>query len=422
LPNGVDLNYVYDNASQLTSITYKKGAVTLGDLTYVYDTAGRRSRIGGSFARTDVPTAIATSSHNANNQLTNWAGPTLTYDFNGNLTGDGTYLDTWNARNQLVQVRQGGTTIASYEYDAFGRRKQKVVNGVTTRFVYDGQNFVQERDAGNAVTANVLTGLGLDEVYARTKGAVTSSYLIDHLGTIIAEADAAGTVQTSYSYEPYGKTTQSGAASDNSQRYTGREQDLAHLYYYRARYYSATFGRFASEDPIDLLGGSNLYGYVGSAPIHFIDPLGLAAQVTAGIGGSIGGLIFPAGFFGFSVGVGVTSGGQFVVQVQGTGSMGIGVFAGFGAQFGVTQMDCPLPVGWSDETTVQGDFNFGAGPSVGGSAQFGLTGGGGFSTGGGPRVRGGVGYGVQASVGVTRTFTYATPSVFGRNNSSCGCP
>jgi len=275
LPNGVTMTYAYDNASQLTGISYAKGATLLGDLTYSYDAAGRRIGIGGSFARSDLPAAVASSAHNANNQLTNWGGPALTYDLNGNLASDGTYVYAWNARNQLVQLTQGGTTVASYQYDAFGRRTQKVINGTTTRFVYDGGNFVQERDASNAITADLMTGLSLDEVYARTKASATASFLTDHLGTIIAEADAAGAILTSYSYEPYGKTTQSGVGSDNSQRYTAREQDVPDLYHYRARYYSPMLDRFVSEDPIGFLGGVNVYAYVEGNPIDGADPSGL---------------------------------------------------------------------------------------------------------------------------------------------------
>jgi RHS repeat-associated protein len=57
-------------------------------------------------------------------------------------------------------------------------------------------------------------------------------------------------------------------ASDNSQRYTAREQDLADLYHYRARYYSPRFERFVSEDPIDFAAGANLYQYVIGSPVR----------------------------------------------------------------------------------------------------------------------------------------------------------
>lgn len=63
-------------------------------------------------------------------------------------------------------------------------------------------------------------------------------------------------------------------ASTNTAKYTGREQDLTDLYYYRNRYYKPSIGRFISEDPIGLGGGANLYAYVRGNPLSFIDPLG----------------------------------------------------------------------------------------------------------------------------------------------------
>jgi hypothetical protein len=46
------------------------------------------------------------------------------------------------------------------------------------------------------------------------------------------------------------------------------------LYYYRARYYDPTSGRFLSEDPIGFEGGINLYAYVLNDPLDLIDPSG----------------------------------------------------------------------------------------------------------------------------------------------------
>jgi RHS repeat-associated protein len=46
-------------------------------------------------------------------------------------------------------------------------------------------------------------------------------------------------------------------------------------YYYRARYYDASTGRFLSEDPSDFNGGINFYAYVANDSVNWIDPLGL---------------------------------------------------------------------------------------------------------------------------------------------------
>ena len=145
LPNGVTVAYSFDAASQLTGLTYSLGQTTLGNLTYGYDGAGRRAIVGGSFARTGLPLALSSATYNANNQLTQWGTAALTYDLNGNLTGDGVNNYSWDARNKLTTITSGGTTIGSFNYDAFGRRTNKTVPGVTASFLYDGVNAVQER-------------------------------------------------------------------------------------------------------------------------------------------------------------------------------------------------------------------------------------------------------------------------------------
>ena len=276
-PNTNSITYGYNNASELTSLTYKKGAATLGDLTYTYDLAGNRIKTGGTFARSNLPPALATTVYNANNQQTTFGTTTETYDLNGNLatsTDAGvTTTYTWNTRNQLTSISRTGFT-ASFTYDSFGRRTGKTINGATTNFVYDGLNPVQEKN-GATVTANLLTGLGIDEFFTRTEGGVARSLLPDALGSTVALGDSTGTIQTQYTYEPFGLTTQTGTASTNSYKYTGREDDGTGLLYYRARYYQPKYQIFISEDPIGFAGGINLYAYVLNAPMNAADPLGL---------------------------------------------------------------------------------------------------------------------------------------------------
>src|SRR6476659_5973538 len=61
LSNGVNMTYTYDNDSRVTGITYKFNANTLGNLTYSYDSLGRRTQVGGSFAKTGLPGAITSA-------------------------------------------------------------------------------------------------------------------------------------------------------------------------------------------------------------------------------------------------------------------------------------------------------------------------------------------------------------------------
>lgn len=283
LPNGVVATYGYDVASQLTSISYVSGGTALGNLTYVYDVAGRRTQQAGSLANLSLPVAIGSASYNAGNQLTNWGGASLTYDANGNLTGDGSLTYSWDSRNRLSALSGGAT--ASFSYDGLSRRSSKTVSGVSTGYAYDGPNIVQEL-AGGSPRANLLTGLGLDEAFSRTDAVFgTRTFVTDALGSTLALTDGSGTVKTSYSYEPYGAATSSGEVSGNAFQYTGRENDGAGLYYYRARYYHPGFGRFVAEDPIGLAGGDNVYAYVGGSPSNFADPLGLQrGPVLLGLG------------------------------------------------------------------------------------------------------------------------------------------
>jgi len=275
LPNGVVTEYGYDVASNLTSLTYRKGATTLGNLTYEYDAVGRVTKVGGSFSRTGLPQPLSTGSYNSANQQTTFGTQSLTYDDNGNLISDGINSYGWNARDQLVSISGPGLT-ATFQYDALGRRISKLINGATTGYLYDEQDVVQEQ--GGTASVNILSGQDVDEVLARTDSSGANYPITDMLGSIVALTDSAGGIQTHYIYEPFGKTSASGAPSGSAYEYTGRENDGTGLYYYRARYYSPALQRFMSEDPIEFMGGDiNIYTYVGNNPVSSNDPLGLSS-------------------------------------------------------------------------------------------------------------------------------------------------
>jgi len=272
-PNGIVATYGYDVANQLTSIAYTLNATAVGTLTYTYDLAGQRLTVGGSWARTGLPQAVASATYDAGNRLTTWGTERFSYDPNGNLAADGLTSYTWNARNQLVGM--SGVTSASFAYDALGRRQSKTISGTATNFLYDKLNLVQELSNGTP-SANLLSGSLIDETLTRSDSNGSTTLLTDAQRSTIGLADASGAVQTSYTFEPFGQTQVSGSPSANATEFASRENDGVGLYYYRSRFYSPALQRFLSEDPKGFAGGDvNLFAYVSNSPVTFVDPLGL---------------------------------------------------------------------------------------------------------------------------------------------------
>jgi RHS repeat-associated protein len=276
-PNGTNTSYTYDAASRLTRIFHDGPTSVIEDLTYTYDAAGNRVRIGRLGPEAPLPEAVQAAYDAANEQIRfNSGTPNLAYDANGNLISqtdqNGTTIYTWDARNRLVGIAGPGVA-ASFEYDALGRRVSKIINGVMTEYQYDGNDIISEI-GGRAIGVAYVRGLNIDEPFVR-QGSINEYYHIDSLGSTLRLSDARGAAATSYSYEAFGKTINSGTSS-NSFKYTGREDDGTGIYFYRARSYSPMLKRFISEDPIGLLGADlNLYSYVKGNPLRYGDPLGL---------------------------------------------------------------------------------------------------------------------------------------------------
>ena len=236
LPNAIDAAYSgacpermrRNSDSRVSGMTWTLAGKQIGDLEYSYDADGHVVEKTGIMAATNLPQAVTGNTFNADNEMTSFNGTAMTYDANGNLTSDGTNTYTWDARNHLTAI--SGAATASFEYDALGRRISKTIAGTTTQFLYDGLNPVQEIQSGSP-SANLLTGLKLDEFFQRTNSAGARDFLTDTLGSTVALADSSGAIQTSYTgacpersrREPFGNTTTSGPSSTNTFQFTGRE-------------------------------------------------------------------------------------------------------------------------------------------------------------------------------------------------------
>ena len=114
-------------------------------------------------------------------------------------------------------------------------------------------------------------------------------YFHDHLGSTRRLYSATRTLLGTYRFTPYGSVqSQSGAALDTlGGTFTGKPWDsTAQLYYFPYRYYSPTMARWTSRDPLGMVDGPNMYGYVRGNPMNRVDPLGLWAVelICSGIG------------------------------------------------------------------------------------------------------------------------------------------
>ena len=272
--NGVTTTYAYDSASRLAGLTHAKGATVLESLAYGLDQADNKTQVTqAQQTATALPPAV-TAAYDAANQQAQFAGATLAYDANGNLTNDGTNTYVWDARDRLIGI-SGGTT-ATLSYDALNRRMAKIINGATTTYLYDGADVVTEAGATNA---SYLGTLNIDEPIVRQMPSGNEYYHTDDLGSTIALSDDTGAITTRYTYGPFGSTTITGT-STNPFQFTGRENDGTGLYYYRARYYSPSRSRFLSEDPLGFdAGDPNLYAYVFNNPANLVDPSGEAGRI-----------------------------------------------------------------------------------------------------------------------------------------------
>ncbi len=261
-------NYGYNPLNNLTAINEQQ---------YSYDDLGNRltDPEGNTYAYNKMNQLLSVSSESS--------VVDFEYDLNGNLikkiTGDETTEYTYSINNRLSTV-SGLQSSVSYSYDPFGRRLSKAVDDITTYYFYSDEGLIGEYDSeGTEIVSYAYQPESLwqtNPLYLK-KDYKLYFYINNELGAPVQLMGVNGGVVWQGIYDCFGNCTiDESSEITNNLRLPGQYYDKeTGLYYNCNRYYDPTISRYITKDPIGLMGGFNMYVYVSSNPVNYIDPLGL---------------------------------------------------------------------------------------------------------------------------------------------------
>lgn len=252
--------YDYDQAGRLKSV--KEDGATTG--TYEYDDNGNRG--GGTY--------------DAQDRLTTWGDNNYIYDENGDLVTKinqgATIRYDYDVFGNLRQVTLPGDLVIDYVIDGQNRRIGKKVNGVLMQgFLYRDQlNPIAELDGDNRVVARFVYADKRNVPAYMIKNGRTYRILSDHLGSprLVINSQTGAVVQR-MDYDVWGRVLTDTNPGFQPFGFAGGIYDQhTQLVRFGVRDYDPETGRWTAKDPIRFQGGqANLYTYVLSDPVNYID-------------------------------------------------------------------------------------------------------------------------------------------------------
>jgi RHS repeat-associated protein len=207
--------------------------------------------------------------------VTQVGSTSYSYDANGNMTTRGGQTITWDVENRPLTVTGGATFV----YNGDGNRVKKTEGGQT--ILYINQYYEKNITTGVVTTSYYLGG----QLVATREGTTLRYVHQDSLGSTSSMSTSTGTLDSSISFFPFGNCRFSQGNLGTDKLFTGQRLDSTGLYYYNARYYDATIGRFISpdstgqklNDPQTL----NRYSYCINNPLNRTDLTGHFSWKTA---------------------------------------------------------------------------------------------------------------------------------------------
>jgi len=289
--------YSYNDAGRLASVTNgTNGSITT---RYVFDDNGNRL---SKMVDDGVTSSVVNGTYDEQDRLTSYGNCSYQYTKNGELTqktcdtGEVSDITSYiyDVLGNLMQVTLANGDKIDYLIDGLNRRIGKKVNGALIQgFLYGDQlNPIAELDSNNNIVSQFIYGTKVNVPDYMVKDGVTYKIITDQLGSprLIVNADT-GVVAQKIDFDEFGLITQD--TNPNFQPFGfagGLVDNHTGLTRFGARDYDAVTGRWTSKDPIRFAGGdSNIYGYVFSDPINFIDPNG--KFIFNLIGGAVGALL-----------------------------------------------------------------------------------------------------------------------------------
>jgi len=313
------------NSFTVNNLNELSGGARAGNLTVAGTTTSSASSVtvnslaairyaDNTFARTNLSLADGTNTFTAVAQDSLGRGDTnsvdaylpatvsFSYDANGNLLTDGRRFFDYDDENQLVRVTLTNATKSEFTYD--GKMRRRIRKEFTwqsglwcfqseTRYVYDGNLVVEERDEYNLPTLVYTRGadlsgsmdgaggigglLALSDLQSPLLNPSHYFYHADNNGNVTMLINSVQLAAAKYIYDPFGNTlSYSGPLAErNLYRFSSKEaHPSSGLAYYLYRYYDSNLQRWLSRDPIAEEGRLNLYAYACNDPADQIDLYG----------------------------------------------------------------------------------------------------------------------------------------------------
>ncbi len=202
------------------------------------------------------------------------------YDLNGNVVSMPGRTLTFDAKQQLARVQLDSGADVAFFYDHKGvLSRREATEAGSTEVTHYVDNLFESRDGSD--TRWVMAG---DLPVARISGGTTVFIHNDHLGSAVIYTDADGGLLTETAFHPFGSVLIAPSGTLPPAFATKRLDADIGLYYFNARWYSPTMGRFISPDPLYLYQPEqglqepkrlNPYAYAGNNPVRYVDPSGL---------------------------------------------------------------------------------------------------------------------------------------------------